>query len=64
MIKDAKKVMITECNFENLASNSESGGGALSISETSSSKAYTNSFIISSCAFTGCQGLNGGAISF
>ena len=64
MIKDSKQVLIYGSVFKNLASNSLTGGGAISIQETTSNKAYTNAFKIDSCIFEGCQSVNGGAISF
>lgn len=64
MIRDSKTVLVSGSTFKNLASNVETGGGALSIIESSTNKAYSNSFTIDSCAFDSCQGVNGGAISF
>ena len=62
VITNVKNLSIINSDFENLIGNSDYGGGALQISETSNSKSNTNLFVISNSIFKGCSNINGGAI--
>jgi predicted outer membrane repeat protein len=63
LLRDIKHVNVSGSVFKNLASSTENDGGAMTISESSTSKAASNSFVIERCSFENCQGINGGAIS-
>lgn len=62
LFTDLRNLTVTKTTFKNLLSNSEAGGGSVTLVETDNNKSPTNSFTFSECIFDKSVGINGGAL--